>query len=402
MKERSRTSSRALGTWAVLLAAGLPGLAAQAAAPLVEPRAPGTQATEQLAVVELSTARTEVFVGQPVHVRLTFGLEARFEDERAVQPFGAPLDVPVQLHVEWLAGVSGATLPQVRTPPAGDPTARTASFALDGNLQRARRLPDRDIDGRTFRMHAIDARMIATSPGTLRLAAPALTFAYATRFEDTLFQERAPLDRVDAVVTGAPLEIVVRPVPEAGRPFDFTGAVGDVHVTASVEVPDVAMGESLRLRLEVAGDANLATFEVPRWDELGGFRVLGVLDELEADARVLTLDLAPVSDRVWQVPAVSLTYFDPGPPAGFRIARSEPVDVTVTPAPAALPGPEPSPVPHPEAPRPEPGEPTGPRDPEPPRGDKQRGALAPWVAGIGVLVLVAGVILLRHRPTQAP
>lgn len=332
------------------------------------------------ALIELSAPRAEYFVGQPIHVEVVFGLEREFRERSAVQPFGAPLDLPVQVHLDWLDELPGAT-PVMLVASAASPDL-DPSIALNGALRHARRLPDRIVAGRTFELHALEARFLATAPGTLRLSAPVLSFAYATRFESTLLHERAPLDRVDASVLGAPLLLSVHALPTADQPLDFTGAVGALTLTATAEPREVVLGESLKLHLAITGDANLAQFTAPRWRDLGGFRVLGMLDEYEPGTRLLTLDLAPVSEQAWQVPGLSLTYFDPGPPAAYRVARTELLDVRVLPAAVTLVTPavrvaDRAPVPAPAPPT----------------------ARRVWPAFIGAGLLVLSIWFLRRRRT---
>ena len=67
---------------------------------------------------------------------------------------------------------------------------------------------------------------------TSTLPAPSIFYAYATRFEDDPFAGRRALDRHDAFVTTSALTLTVRALPEANRPADFTGAVGEFVVSA--------------------------------------------------------------------------------------------------------------------------------------------------------------------------
>ena len=309
------------------------GQAAQAAAEAASP--------EVLAFVELTAPAEELFVHQSIRLTVRMGLEERFLETRAVQPFGTSLELPVQLRLEWLGGLPGLAEIRVETPPSAsegtsEGEAATPSFALNEDLQRARRLADRVIEGRTFQVFAVEAVVRPDSRGQLHLPAPVLAFAYATRFEETLLTRRSPTDRVDAVVSGSPLTLRVRGLPAEGRPLDFTNAVGRFHMTARAEPLELTFGESLRLTLtiEAEGEGNLAQFEPPHWEQLGAFRVQGMLDEATPRARILTLDLRPESERVWQVPAVRWPFFDPGPPGAYRIALTDPIDIVVRPSPA--------------------------------------------------------------------
>jgi len=344
---------------------------------------PGRDATgEGLAFVETSSPTPTCYVGQRVELRVTFGVEAELLAERAVQPFGAPLEVPVQLRAPWLEDGSIARFEDVR--PAGTdraaaaPAAPTAGFALDERVARARSLGRRVEDGRSYAVYAIETAFVAPRRGRLALPGPVLSFAYATRFAPTLLREDAPQDRVDVFVRGAGLEFDVRPLPEQGRPVEFTDAVGRFSIAAEVEPREVTVGQSLRLRLEITGAGNLATFEPPHWTELGGFRVQGTLDESGPAARILSLDLAPRSDRVREVPAVSLHYFDPAPPGAYRVAATAPVAVTVHPAPSGT------------------RSLRTPREAEAPPA-RRRPWLLPWFVLVTTIVVLAAVRRRRRR-----
>src|SRR5262245_34973359 len=54
---------------------------------------------EGLAFVELWSPRAVYYAGEPIPLRLRFGLDAEFLRTRAVQPFRRELDVPAQ--VQW-------------------------------------------------------------------------------------------------------------------------------------------------------------------------------------------------------------------------------------------------------------------------------------------------------------
>jgi hypothetical protein len=284
---------------------------------------------EGLAFVELAVEARQCYVQQRVPVTLRFGMEEEFLRTQAIQPFGPRLDVPVQVVATWLEGLSGARALGLSEPPLeGDGRARP-TFALNQEVRHALPAADRVEGDRRFRVYSVEASFVPTSPGELRIPAPTLAFAHATRFEESMLDRRVPVDRADAFVTGEPIVLEVRPLPEEGRPPDFTGAVGSFDVTADVPTREVAFGESLKLALTIRGEGDLAGFDTPSWREIGSFRVLGILDQRTPSTRVLTLDLAPYSAKVWQVPAIPFAYFDPGPPAGYRVARTEPIDVVV-------------------------------------------------------------------------
>ena len=58
--------------------------------------------------------------------------------------------------------------------------------------------------------------------------------------------------------------ISVKPLPEAGKPADFSGAVGSFKFTAKPSKTNLKNGESLDLKVTVAGTGNLKLFNLPK------------------------------------------------------------------------------------------------------------------------------------------
>lgn len=58
--------------------------------------------------------------------------------------------------------------------------------------------------------------------------------------------------------------INVKPLPEAGKPVDFSGAVGDFTFTATPSRTAVKNGETLDLVVKVSGKGNLKLFDLPK------------------------------------------------------------------------------------------------------------------------------------------
>jgi len=268
----------------------------------------------------LFAERETYYVGQAIRLRLVVDVERAFLETRMIQPFRRELDVPVQVRAEWLAALE-----------ARDPERAAAdgpTLALGGSVVRADSFEARMEGGRPRVTVALERVLHAARVGALELEGPVMLFAYGTDFRDDLLQGRVALDRSDALVRGEGLVLTILPLPEAGRPPGFTGAVGRFDVRATVDRRAVQVGESLRLIFVVEGEGDLARFEAPRL-ELEGFDLRGVLDEAHSKRREVTFDLAPTSAAVAGVPPLPFAFFDPAPPAGYRIVETAwiPLDV---------------------------------------------------------------------------
>ena len=133
------------------------------------------------------------------------------------------------------------------------------------------------------------------------------------------------------------IDIEARPLPAAGRPDAFTGLVGSLRVTASLDTAAAATNEALTFRLDVRGAGNLRMLPDPKVAFPPDFDVYPpeVRDDVDAGAsgvsgaRSYTYVLVPRAPGSHAFPPVELGYFDA---AGGRyaVAASDPLVVEVT------------------------------------------------------------------------
>ena len=150
--------------------------------------------------------------------------------------------------------------------------------------------------------------------------------------------------RVSVGVGSNPVEIEVLPLPEAGRPDAFTGLVGRLEVSASIDRTDAETNDALTYRLEVSGTGNIRTLPEP---ELGFPSDVEVyppdvserVDPTEDGVRgskIFEYVIVPRAPGQVTIPAVKLAYFDID--AGtYAAAASDPITLTVAGDPVAGP-----------------------------------------------------------------
>lgn len=78
------------------------------------------------------------------------------------------------------------------------------------------------------------------------------------------FFGRAEYAPSSKVVSAGKKFINVKPLPETGKPADFTGAVGDLTFKVTPSKTSLKTGESLQLTVSVAGKGNLKLFTLPK------------------------------------------------------------------------------------------------------------------------------------------
>jgi hypothetical protein len=283
-----------------------------------------------LAFTELAAARDTFLLGEPFALRLRFGIEREALRTRLVPLFQRPLDVPVQAFAPALEHLEGVRFLAPSTPETG------ASFVLGETVVRATPVADEERAGRTYAVFEYERRVAATQAGELVLDAPLLGFAHATRFRDDFVSGSVPLDRAEGMVRGRDLCLTILPLPEEGRPADFSGAMGRFAIQARAEPRELEPGQGLKLSVSIRGEGDLSRCEPPDLTGLAGFHLQGQLVERSAAELTILYDLAPRT-AVSAVPPIRFTYFDTTPPAGYRTIESPAIPIVVRASGAAPP-----------------------------------------------------------------
>jgi len=119
-------------------------------------------------------------------------------------------------------------------------------------------------------------------------------------------------------VTAGKRTINVKPLPSAGRPKDFSGAVGRFNFSLSSSKKKLEVTEAFNLKLKVSGNGNLKLFELPKPKLPSALEVY----EPEHSEKVSTnlsgvkgsitdtYTIVPNDQGRYPIPEVSFSYFD--------------------------------------------------------------------------------------------
>ncbi|WP_424492639.1 BatD family protein [Salinimicrobium sp. GXAS 041] len=154
---------------------------------------------------------------------------------------------------------------------------------------------------------------------------------------------------VDKTVAAGNRTINVKPLPAAGRPADFTGAVGEnLNFSVSADKSSLAATESLEAKVRVSGKGNLKLFNLP---DLSVPASMEIYEPEYAENVKVTLNgmqgsientytLVPQSKGKYPIPEMSFSYFDLDSET-YKTLTSEEIliDVATGPAVAASPSP---------------------------------------------------------------
>jgi len=144
--------------------------------------------------------------------------------------------------------------------------------------------------------------------------------------------------REDARLPG--LRLHVDPVPKEGRPDDWSGLVGAPRLRAVPEARAVALGDAVRLSVQVSGEGNLWALPPPLAPHgvLPGADVFARPAETVFDPgprlgvrRFFRFDIVPRETGTLVIPALRVAYYDPSA-RRYGAAESPPIPIEVIPA----------------------------------------------------------------------
>ncbi len=184
---------------------------------------------------------------------------------------------------------------------------------------------EQTIGGVRYNVVEFDANVYPTRPGKMTLGPAKLDcnlvgrsstqrspFDRQSVFDDDFFNtffdryEKQPI-----VLQSEEVTLNVSPLPQEGRPEDFSGAVGRFEFEASVAPSEVNAGDPLTVKMNVRGDGYLKGIELPAFRHLEEFKVYDPQIKEEDKNKKLEQVIIPESEKILQVPAIRFSSFDP-------------------------------------------------------------------------------------------
>jgi hypothetical protein len=266
-----------------------------------------------LGFLTVRASSTKVVEGQP------FTLELRFGWDSSTPVNHADLSLP------WWGALPGLLELETRDQPPQ--SRRVEGVLVNGQPGVVSEELEPAPGEERFRVLRIVRTYLASRAGTIEFPASVLEFG---RVRERIFAEP---ETASFFVRAEPFTLEVVPLPLAGQPLDYSGAVGNLAVRASADVRDVAVGESIKFSVEWTGEGNLEFFQAPdpkRIDAFHAFRVFGSTEEKRFDLRRVVYDVAPLDETVEAIPPLPLTVFDPERGAYTTLA-TEPIPIRVRP-----------------------------------------------------------------------
>lgn len=112
--------------------------------------------------------------------------------------------------------------------------------------------------------------LFPTSPGTVTIDALGIDCEVREPrsrrprdFFDSFFDDPFFARVVRKAIYSQPVTVEVLPLPEAGKPADFSGAVGNFHISAGLDKADVETNEAVTLTVRISGTGNIMMVKEP-------------------------------------------------------------------------------------------------------------------------------------------
>jgi len=130
--------------------------------------------------------------------------------------------------------------------------------------------------------------------------------------------------------------LVVKALPQEGRPDGFMGHVGRYKISATAEPTEVNVGDPITLNIIVEGPDYLGNVDFPplaMQEELArNFKIPSERAEgkVEGKKKIFTQTIRAKNDKVKEIPPIKLVYFDTGE-GRYKVASTEPIPIVVHP-----------------------------------------------------------------------
>ncbi|MGI9516760.1 MAG: BatD family protein, partial [Pirellulaceae bacterium] len=149
------------------------------------------------------------------------------------------------------------------------------------------------------------------------------------------FRNRVSVSSTRPVVGQASVdETRVLPVPTAGRPVDYQGAVGQYRIVTEAPQTSVNAGDPITLNIGIVGTGPMELVQAPplaQFPELvAEFKVANepLAGFVEDNTKVFSTTIRPRNEGVAEIPAIPFSFFDPATEQ-FRTVMSKPISISV-------------------------------------------------------------------------
>lgn len=175
-----------------------------------------------------------------------------------------------------------------------------------------------DLGGVNYEVVEFSTQIFALVPGELKIGPASLRCNLIVRNQsrrrglDDFFEDffdsyqNYPLNP-----QSADIPLTVMPLPQEGRPADFSGAVGNFDFQLEASPRELKAGDPVTLKGIILGRGNFSTVTIPKMESSPDFKVYEPQVKKEDDYRAFEQVVMPLSDKVKEIPRIGFNFFNP-------------------------------------------------------------------------------------------
>ena len=196
-------------------------------------------------------------------------------------------------------------------------------FSIDefGTPKAARKT----IKGYDYRVITFNNKAFALKPGDLKFgpATLAADIQVAKAISPSALTQESGFAKRQVEFESSAKSIKVNPIPIAGMPDSFNGALGNFDLKVDIEPTGyIEIGDALTIRTEIAGSGNLSMVTPPSVGENSNYTLYEPSLEKEGRSyRIFEQILIPNSSSLKEIPKIEFSYFDPSEKRYFTLKK---------------------------------------------------------------------------------
>lgn len=302
--------------------------------------------TGDLLFVEVDGREDRVYVGQPLNLQLKIWIKPFRDREKRITLSEANMWQVISQQSSW-----------------GSFTDRMKELAENNQRPRGQEVRRDNGQGKKqeYYLYEIDATVYPTRPGKIDASDVRIIVNYPTElgrsrdpFDDFFgsspfggrsgldddffsspFGRRLAITSVRPIVADAVVDSTeVVPVPTAGRPADYRGAVGQYDIITRAAPLEVDAGDPIELKIGIVGDGPMELVQAPPLSTLENLTADFKVDSqalagfVQDSSKVFSTNIRPRREGITEIPAIPFSFFDPTAET-YKTVYSDPISIKV-------------------------------------------------------------------------
>ena len=144
-------------------------------------------------------------------------------------------------------------------------------------------------------------------------------------FSSNIFGRRAPFvsspffsQVFTKIIPTDKVTVIVKTLPEAGKPAGFNGAVGDYQIESSIDKQNVEAGTPVTYKVRIFGEGNINTVQTPALSKMDNFKIYDSSNSVNISKNRLVVEgekvtetiLVPKKAGIFTIPPLEFSYYD--------------------------------------------------------------------------------------------